>query len=78
MVDSTSSSQMMSALSPTHQTEMDPSGVQQQQLHYPHHQGYYYQQHASIPGHPGWMASSPPTLSHMDMARPPHEGLYFS
>jgi hypothetical protein len=24
--------------------------------------------------HPGWMASSPPTLSHMDMARPPHEG----
>lgn len=23
---------------------------------------------------PGWMASSPPTLSHMDMARPPHEG----
>ena len=22
----------------------------------------------------GWMASSPPTLSHMDMARPPHEG----
>lgn len=23
--------------------------------------------------HPGWMASSPPTLSHMDMARPPHE-----
>ena len=28
----------------------------------------FYQQH------PGWMASSPPTLSHMDMARPPHEG----
>jgi hypothetical protein len=24
--------------------------------------------------HPGLMASSPPTLSHMDMARPPHEG----
>ncbi|KAI9565804.1 hypothetical protein GHT06_009599 [Daphnia sinensis] len=23
--------------------------------------------------HPGWMASSPPTMSHMDMARPPHE-----
>ena len=22
----------------------------------------------------GWMASSPPTLSHMAMARPPHEG----
>jgi len=27
----------------------------------------------SATSHPGWMASSPPTLSHMDMARPPHE-----
>ncbi len=26
------------------------------------------------PNATGWMASSPPTLSHMDMARPPHEG----
>jgi len=28
---------------------------------------------ASVSVHPGLMTSSPPTLSHMDMARPPHE-----
>ena len=30
------------------------------------------------PNATGWMASSPPTLSHMDMARPPHEGWLLS
>lgn len=43
-------------------TEVVESSVAQSQS--------FYQQH------PGWMASSPPTLSHMDMARPPHEGIY--
>lgn len=57
-------------LSPARQQEL--MHLQQHQLQ---QQGYYYQQQAGgvLSGHPGWMASSPPTLSHMDMARPPHE-----
>ena len=58
---------------PVSPTGSNTAASQQEQMQLQlQQQGYYY--HAGVvSGHPGWMASSPPTLSHMDMARPPHE-----